>query len=87
MKCNLYKRNARPNNNQLITHYQRVRDLLRIQQYPVNNTYNIGINLTSAYSYAIKISFLNARAYFSQLVNYSQKVNHQLQLNKQKILD
>ena len=32
-------RNARPNNNQLIT-YQRVRYLLRIQQYPVNNTYN-----------------------------------------------
>ena len=34
-------RNARPNNNQLITYYQRVSYLLRIQQHPVNNTYNI----------------------------------------------
>ena len=32
-------RNARPNNNQLITYYQRVHYLLRIQQYPVNNTF------------------------------------------------
>ena len=35
-------RNARPNNNQLITYYQRVSYLLRIQKYPVNNTYNKG---------------------------------------------
>ena len=35
-------RNARPNNNQLITYYLRVRNLLRIQQYPVNPTYNTG---------------------------------------------
>ena len=34
-------RNARPNNNQLITYYLSVSYLLRIQQYPVNNTYNI----------------------------------------------
>ena len=27
-------------NNQLITYYLRVHYLLRIQQYPVNNTYN-----------------------------------------------
>ena len=33
-------RNARPNNNQLITYYLCVRCLLRIQQYPINNTYN-----------------------------------------------
>ena len=33
-------RNTRPNNNQLITYYLRVRYLLRIQQYPVNTTYN-----------------------------------------------
>ena len=33
-------RNARPNNNQLITCNQRVPYLLRIQQYPVNNTNN-----------------------------------------------
>ena len=32
--------NARPNNNQLITYFIHVRYLLRIQQYPVNNTYN-----------------------------------------------
>ena len=32
-------RNARPNNYQLITYYQCVSYLLRIQQYPVNNTY------------------------------------------------
>ena len=36
------KRNARPNNNQLITYYLCVRYLLRIQQYPVNNTDNTG---------------------------------------------
>ena len=33
-------RNARPNNNQLITYNQCVHYLLKIQQYPVNNTYN-----------------------------------------------
>ena len=33
-------RNARPNNNQLITYYQHVNYLPRIQQYPVDNTYN-----------------------------------------------
>ena len=33
-------RNARPNNNQLITYYLHVRYLLRMQQYPVNTTYN-----------------------------------------------
>ena len=33
-------RNARPNNNQLITYYLPVCYLLRIQQYPVNTTYN-----------------------------------------------
>ena len=32
-------RNARPNNNQLITYYLRVRYLLGIQQYSVNTTY------------------------------------------------
>ena len=35
------KRNARPNNNQLKTYYQHVIYLLRIQQYPVNNIYNV----------------------------------------------
>ena len=30
----MYKRNARPNNNQLITYYLPVCYLLRIQQYP-----------------------------------------------------
>ena len=39
------KRNARPNNNQLITYYQRVSYLPRIQQYSVDNTYNIKVNL------------------------------------------
>ena len=34
------KRNAIPNNNQLITYYLPVCYLLRIQQYPVNTTYN-----------------------------------------------
>ena len=34
------KRNARPNNNQLIAYYLNVHYLLRIQQYPVNNTYS-----------------------------------------------
>ena len=38
--CPGINRNARPNNNQLITYYQHVSYLLRIQQYPVNNTYN-----------------------------------------------
>ena len=33
-------RNARPNNNQLITYYLPVCYLLRIQQYPVKTTYN-----------------------------------------------
>ena len=33
-------RNARPNNNQLITYYLRVSYSLRIIQYPVDNTYN-----------------------------------------------
>ena len=33
-------RNARPNNNQLITYGLCVRYLLRIQEYPVNTTYN-----------------------------------------------
>ena len=32
--------NARPNNNQLKTYYQRVHYLLIIQQYPVNKTFN-----------------------------------------------
>ena len=38
--------NGRPTyNNQLITHYQCVRYfLLRIQQYPVNNTYNTDLD-------------------------------------------
>ena len=40
-------RNARPNNNQLITYYLCMRYLLRIQQYPVNNTYNI---MSTSYS-------------------------------------
>ena len=35
------KRNARPNNNQLINYYLPVCYLLRIQQYPVNSSYNI----------------------------------------------
>ena len=35
----IINKNARLNNNQLITHYQRVRYLPRIQQCPVNNTY------------------------------------------------
>ena len=34
------KRNARPNTNQLITCYQPVCYLLRIQQYSVNTTFN-----------------------------------------------
>ena len=34
-------RNARPNNNQLITYYLPVCYLLRKKQYPVNTTYNI----------------------------------------------
>ena len=38
---NCIQRNARPNNNQLITYYLPVCYLLRIQQYPVNTTYNI----------------------------------------------
>ena len=36
----MYKGNARPNNNQLITYYIPVCYLLGIQQYPVNTTYN-----------------------------------------------
>ena len=40
MKYVTIYRNARPNNNQLIAYYPRVGYLLRIQQYPVNNTYN-----------------------------------------------
>ena len=36
--------NARPNNNKLITYYLPVCYLLRIQQYPVNTTYNIMVN-------------------------------------------
>ena len=39
------KMNARPNNNQLITYYLTVCYLLRIQQYPVNTTYNSKTNL------------------------------------------
>ena len=35
------KRNARPNNNQLITYYLPVCYLPEIPQYPVNTTYNI----------------------------------------------
>ena len=38
--CPCINTNARPNNNQVITYYQRVRYLLQILQYPVNNTYN-----------------------------------------------
>ena len=34
------KRNARPNNIQLITYHLPLCYLLRIQQYPVNTTYN-----------------------------------------------
>ena len=37
-------RNTRPNNNQLIIYYLRVRYLLRIPQNPVNNTYNISVD-------------------------------------------
>ena len=37
--CLFINRNARPNNNQLITYYLHVRYQLRIQQYPVNNIY------------------------------------------------
>ena len=33
-------KNARPNDDQFINYYQRVSYLLRIQEYPVNNTYN-----------------------------------------------
>ena len=36
----LMNRNARPTNNQLITYFLHVCYLLRIQQYPVNTTYN-----------------------------------------------
>ena len=32
--------NARPHNNQLRTYFKCVHYLLRIQQYPVNTTYN-----------------------------------------------
>ena len=38
--CPCINRNARPNKNQLITYYLRVRYLLKMQHYPVNNTYN-----------------------------------------------
>ena len=38
--CPCINRNARPNNNQLVTYNLHERYLLRIQQYPVNNTYN-----------------------------------------------
>ena len=34
------------NNNQLKTYYKRVSYLLRIQQYPVDNTYNTYSNQT-----------------------------------------
>ena len=40
-----YQRNARPNNNQLITYYLPVCYILRIQQYPVITTYNIIVHL------------------------------------------
>ena len=39
-------KNAAPNNNELITYYQRVGYLLRIPQYPVNNTYNTNLDET-----------------------------------------
>ena len=39
--------NARPNNNQLITYYLLVCYFLRIQQYPVNTTYNTGLDVES----------------------------------------
>ena len=42
--CPCINRNARPNNNQLITYYLPVCDLLRIQQDPVNTTYNMDTN-------------------------------------------
>ena len=40
----LVKMNARPDNSQLIPYYLCVRYLSRIQQYPVNTTYNINFS-------------------------------------------
>ena len=37
-------RNARPNNNQLITYYLPLCYLLRIQQYPLNTSYKKGFS-------------------------------------------
>ena len=42
-------RNARPNKSRLITYDQRVRYLLRIQQYPVNNIYNETLQLLGCF--------------------------------------
>ena len=52
--CPCLNRNARPNNNQLITYSQRVSYLLRILQYPVNNTHNI-----AAFARVIVVSLIN----------------------------
>ena len=54
--CPFINRNARPNNNQLITHYQPVSYLLRILQYPVNNTYNTQYSATD-YAYRQQLLF------------------------------
>ena len=42
--CPCINRNAGPNNNQLITYFQRFSYLLRILQYPVNNICNRWVN-------------------------------------------
>ena len=44
--CPCINRNARPNNNRLITYYQHVIYLLRIPTNPVNNTYYVKPLLT-----------------------------------------
>ena len=47
-------RNVRPNNNQLIVYYLYVHYLLRIQQFPVNTTYNISSTISSVKPVSIK---------------------------------
>ena len=41
-------RNSRPNNHQLITFYQCLRYLLRIQQFPANNSLVTGLTAPKA---------------------------------------
>ena len=64
--------NARPNNNQLITLYERVSYLPRIQQYPVDNTYNI---VTSFSSFIMQALF-HYCLLFCCLTNYFNTPEH-----------